>query len=456
LQLASGRKMKGTIVRRFCIGCLVLLAFVFSSTLPSFATSPPTVTPANNYYHDPGSPSVSMTAAAGTIYYTTDGSTPSASSTPFTSAFQIANSMQVNAIAINAGVSSTVTSAFYIVDGHLEFIPPPSAWYLNSFGPAASGKISQWGDVSGNSENAVQATSANQPSIIADSLNGINALTFNGTSSYLQPPSQVFGGTGVTLYAVVNPTTPTASAQIVNYSAATAPDNLIGLGESSAKAAQFTIYNSSGASPTSVTAPSALPTNLYQLIEVVQGDINSTTATMFVNAAQVAQNTAMNPVPAATLTNNIIGRYSGGSEYFKGDIAELICYTTPLTITQRAFVEAYLMQKYQIAMQAPTVPVFSTATSTLTAPAAVAISAQPTSTIRFTTNNTTPTTSSPIYTGPVQINYTQTLKAIAVSNGLSSAVTTATYTLNSTQFPVPATGGPSLQINVSVPAVGIP
>jgi hypothetical protein len=177
---------------------------------------------------------------------------------------------------------------------------------------------------------------------------------------------------------------------------------------------------------------------------------------MFVNAAQVAQNTAMNPVPAATLTNNFIGRYSGGSEYFKGDIAELIVYTTPLTITQRAYMESYLLGKYQIAMQAPTVPVFSTATSTLSAPAAVAISAQPTSTIRFTTNNSTPTASSPIYTGPVQIDYTQTLKAIAVSNGLSSAVTSATYTLNSTQFPVPATGGPSLQINVSVPAVGIP
>jgi hypothetical protein len=362
----------------------------------------------------------------------------------------------VNAIAISAGVSSTVTSAFYVNDSHLNFLAAPNAWYMNSFGPAASGKIPEWGDTSGNSENAVQATSADQPSIVSDSLNGISAITFNGTSTFLQPPSLVFGGTGVTVYAVVNATTPTASAQILNYSGATAPDNLIGLGESTAKAAQFTIYNSAGASPTSVTAPAAMPTNLYELIEVVQGDINSTTATMFVNAAQVAQNTAMNPVPAATLTNNFIGRYSGGSEYFKGDIAELMFYTTPLTPSQRALVQSYLMGKYQIAMQTPTAPAFSTATSTLTAPAAVAISAQPGATIHFTTNNTTPTSSSQIYQGPVRIDYTQTLKAIAISNGLSSAVTSATYTLNSTQFPAPATGGPALQINVSVPSVGIP
>jgi hypothetical protein len=445
-------KMKG-----FRVPGLFLLAVLFSTVLPALATTAPTITPVNSYYTGQGNPSVTITAPAGNIYFTIDGSVPSATSTSYISPFQITSSMQVNAIAINAGVSSTVTSAFYVNDSHLNYLATPNAWYSNSFGPAATGKISEWADTSGNSENAVQATSANQPSIVSGSINGIDGIIFNGTSTYLQPPSLSFGGTGVTIFAVVNATTPTASAQILNYSGATAPDNLIGLSESSAKAAQFTIYNSAGASPTSVTAPTALPTNLYELIEVVQGDINSTTATMFVNAAQVAQNTAMNPVPNATLANNFIGRYSGGSEYFKGDIAEVMVYTTPLTISQRALIESYLMGKYQIAMQTPTAPVFGTATSTLTAPAAVAIAAQPGATIRFTTNNTAPSSSSPVYLGPVQINFTQTLKAIAITNGLSSAVTSATYTLNSTQFPAPAaTGGPSLQINVSVPTVGIP
>jgi hypothetical protein len=164
----------------------------------------------------------------------------------------------------------------------------------------------------------------------------------------------------------------------------------------------------------------------------------------------------MNPIPNATLTNNLIGRYSGGSEYFKGDIAELIIYSSPLSSTQRALIESYLMGKYQIAMQTPTAPVFSTPTSTLAAPTAVAIAAQPSANIFFTTNNSTPSSSSNLYALPVRINNTLTLKAIAISNGISSAVTSATYTLPSTQFPGPETGGPALQINVSVPTVGIP
>jgi hypothetical protein len=457
LKLTSGKAaMESMIAKILLVLCSVLLAFIFSSSMPSLATTPPTITPVNSYYVGQDNPSVTMTAAAGTIYFTTDGSVPSSSSTVYGAPFQITSSMQVNAIAINAGVSSTITSAFYINDSHLNNLATPNAWYSNSFGPAATGKIAEWADTSGNSANAVQATSADQPSIVSNSINGIDAISFNGTATCLQPPSLTFGGTGATIYAVVNATTPTASAQILNYSGATAPDNLIELSESTSKAAQFTVYNSAGASPTSVAAPTALPTNLYSLIEVVQGDINSTTATMFVNGAQVAQNSAMNPIPNAILSNNYIGKYSGGSEYFKGNIAELMVYTTPLTATQRALIEAYLMGKYQIAMQTPTAPVFSNTTSTLTAPIAVAIAAQPSAKIFYTTNNTTPTSSSSSYSGPVRINYTQTLKAIAISNGISSAVTSATYTLNSTQFPAPATGGPSLQINVSAPAMGIP
>jgi hypothetical protein len=424
---------KSIILERFWVLNALLLVFVLGSALPCYATTPPTITPVNSYYTGQGNPSVTMTAAAGTIHFTTDGSAPSSASTVYSSPIPIVSSMQVNAIAINAGVSSTVTSAFYINDAHLLFLATPNAWYLNSFGPAATGKIAEWADISGNSANAVQTTSADQPSIVANSINGIDGISFNGTATCLLPPSIAFGGTGATIYAVVNATTPTASAQILNYSGATAPDNLIGLSESSTKAAQFTVYNSAGASPTSVAAPAALPTNLYELVEVVQGDINSTTATMFINAAQVAQNTAMNPIPAATLTNNYIGRYSGGSEYFKGNIAELMIYTSPLTTVQRGLIESYLLGKYQIAMQTPTAPVFSTATSTLTAPAAVAIAAQPSATIYYTTNNSTPSSTSNLYSGPVRINYTQTLKAIAISNGISSTVTSATYTLNSTQ-----------------------
>jgi hypothetical protein len=51
--------------------------------------------------------------------------------------------------------------------------------------------------------------------------------------------------------------------------------------------------------------------------------------------------------------------------------------------------------------------------------------------IRYTLDNATPTASSTLYTGPITISATCTLKAIAVKEGWpDSAVLTATYTIH--------------------------
>jgi hypothetical protein len=77
-------------------------------------------------------------------------------------------------------------------------------------------------------------------------------------------------------------------------------------------------------------------------------------------------------------------------------------------------------------------PTFSPAPGTYTSVQTVTISGStPGSTIYYTTDGTTPTTSSTKYTGAITVSSTETINAIAVVSGLSnSAVGTGVYTLN--------------------------
>jgi hypothetical protein len=444
---------------------IIFLALLFICTMwqPCLATTPPTISPGTGVYPNASNPGGRVTMSAGTgatIYYTTNGTTPTTSSTVYTAAFTISSSTVVNAIAVVSGVSSSVTTSYIALDTNALAVARTNLlfWYRSDFGVlTSSSQVSQWTDLSGNGDNATQITSADQPSLVNNGINGLPVLSFNGTSDFLTLPSVTFTSSGATFFIVAKPTALVASAQLLDFSGATVPDNLVGISESSSlKAPQFSIFNSAGTSSTTVIGSSALTLNQFQVLEAVQGDINTTTATVFVNGIQAAQNTSMNTVPAVALSKNFIGQYSGAGEYFQGQIAEILAFTGPLTLSQRVAVEAYLSQKYQIPSQVPTAPIISVATATLSGPTQVALSAQPNSIIYFTLDGTAPTTSSLTYNGPINVYYTLTLKAMAVNNAFQSTVSSATYTLNAAQWPAPSAGGPGLQINLTLPSSAIP
>jgi hypothetical protein len=91
-------------------------------------------------------------------------------------------------------------------------------------------------------------------------------------------------------------------------------------------------------------------------------------------------------------------------------------------------------------------PVFSPGPGTYTGAQNVTItSATSGATIRYTTNNTTPsTTNGAVYAGPVNIAANTTLKAIAYKSGLTNSnVTTGTYTINTA--PAGVVGDPGFE-----------
>jgi hypothetical protein len=77
-------------------------------------------------------------------------------------------------------------------------------------------------------------------------------------------------------------------------------------------------------------------------------------------------------------------------------------------------------------------PSFSPPSGTYNAAQTVTIAdTTPGATIYFTTDGTTPTTGSEVYNGPITVNSTETIKAIAGASGYSdSAVMSATYTIS--------------------------
>jgi hypothetical protein len=85
--------------------------------LPPAAT--PSFSPAAGTYPSPRSVSILDSTAGATIYYTTDGSTPTTSSTVYTAPFRVSATTTVKAIAVGGGFSaSAVGSATYTIQKH--------------------------------------------------------------------------------------------------------------------------------------------------------------------------------------------------------------------------------------------------------------------------------------------------------------------------------------------------
>jgi hypothetical protein len=119
-------------------------------------------------------------------------------------------------------------------------------------------------------------------------------------------------------------------------------------------------------------------------------------------------------------------------------------YTGPITVTSSETVNAIATQAgssnsavatavYNINLPAAAAPTFSPVSGTYTGAQTVTIStATPGATIYYTTDGTTPTTSSSVYNGPITVSSSETLEAIAAETGYTqSAVATGKYTINS-------------------------
>lgn len=436
---------------------LGVLTLSLVCALPSYAVNPPVITPSTGVYSTV-QPTVTITGDAGaTFYYTTNGTPATTSSTVYSAPFSIGDTATIRSVAFLSGATSAETIANIQSDENTLGVPRTGLklWVRSDFSPILSGSnITQLNDLSGSApaNNGTQATGSKQATLISPAINGYPSASFNGTSRNYSLANQLTDlTTGFSIFALIKPVG-TATKTFVAFSNA-GPSNLVSL-ETVNTQVRLNAYNGTTASNV-ITPTSSITVGKFQLVDAVHNGAAS--ASISVNGESKISGTVQNLVNVAR-TQNILGANNTVTTYWNGELAELLCYSRAVTETERKNIQAYISNRYQLTTATGTAaPVFSVGTSTLLQPTEVAIAVPYNGTGYITLDGTTPTTSSPVYSKPVRINYTQTLKCLIVANGVSSTVTTATYTLDATKWPAPnAADLRPLQINLQLPTSAIP
>jgi len=100
---------------RFFKAAILLPLLLPAVTMGATILQPPLITPDGDTYDDAVEIAMFSANVGATIYYTTDGATPTAASTPFTFPFTITGNTTVKAIAIKGADDSPVTTEAYVI-----------------------------------------------------------------------------------------------------------------------------------------------------------------------------------------------------------------------------------------------------------------------------------------------------------------------------------------------------
>jgi uncharacterized repeat protein (TIGR03803 family) len=423
-------------------GLMALAAAAHATTVAT-----PAFSPAAGTYTSAQSVKITTTTSGASIRYTTNGTAPtSTTGTVYSSPVSIGATIKLEAIAYKSGdTNSAVTSGTYTIN--LTVAAP-------AFSPAAGTYTSA---------QSVTITTATSGATIRYTTNGTAPTTTSGTV-YSGPVSI---NATTTLEAIAYETgyansTVTSGKYTINLTAAAptfspaagAYSNAQSVTITSATSGATIRYTTNGTAPTTTTGTvysgpvSINATTTLEAIAYETGYANSTVtsgtytltvaspafspaAGTYTSAQTVAITTATSGATIRYTTNGTAPTTTSGT-----------VYSGPVSISATATLEAIAYEtgyanstvtsgKYTINLTAAA-PVFSPAAGAYTSAQSVTItSATSGATIRYTTNGTAPTTTSgTVYSGPVSINATTTLEAIAYETGYAnSTVTSGTYTL---------------------------
>ena len=322
------------------------------------------------------------------IYYTTDGSTPTSSSTLYSEPFTLNATATVKAIAIKSGTSSSVAEKAFT---KIEALTTMDAIFA-----AAT--------TAGNTATDCYITFNNW---IVTGVKNSNAYVTDGTKGLI----------------------------IYQSSHGFAVGNIL----SGTVACKVQLYNGSSELTSLTSTTTGLTVTTGGTVTPVELDASGIAALTGVNTGSVIK------ISGACTTNN--------SKYYVAGVQlynSLYEYDAPTTGKDYNCTGVYLYYKNGnnaaineilprsaadieeiVEEGAPEAPTFSPAAGTYTEVQSVTLSCETQgATIYYTTDGTTPTSSSAVYSSAISVGETMTIKAIAIKNEIESALATAAYTIN--------------------------
>lgn len=402
--------------------------------------------------------------AGASIYYTLDGSTPTAGSTPYSAPISIDQTETVNAIAIASGMEpSAVASAAFTIN--LTAAPTPA------ISPASG---------------TVYTTSLSVT--ISDTLSGakiyytIDGSTPTESSALYTSPVTVTKTSTVKAMAIAAGVAPSAVASATYNRKLAAPSISLAPGTYSAPQT-ITITDAdsdvgkimySACAPGISNCTSSEYTGPFTITSTT--NVNAQAYTYFVGGVDQSDSVnafyTITPAAATPTFSVAAGAYTsaqtvtisdstaGATIYYTTNGAtpttSSAVYSSPITVSSSETLEAIATAKgyatspvasaaYVINLPQAATPTFSTTGGTYTSSQSVTISdTTPGATIYYTTNGTTPTTSSTVYSGPITVSSSETLEAIATASGYAaSPLASAAYIINIPTNPVPVIGSMS-------------
>jgi hypothetical protein len=420
-------------------------------TVSGSVAASPSFSPAGGTYSSAQSVSLSDGTTGATIYYTTNGSTPTASSTQYTGAITVSSSETIKAIAVASGyTNSAVASAAYTISQSVAATPAFSVssgtyssaqtvsltdatsgatiyYTTNGTTPTAS-STKYTGAITVSSSETIEAiavASGYTNSAVASATYIINLTAAatpsfspaGGTYSSAQTVSLTDATSGATIYYTTNGSTPTASSTKYTGAITVAATETI---KAIAVASGYT--NSAVASATYTINLTAAATPVFSPASGTYSSAQSVTMRDGTSGATIYY-TTNGATPTASST-----KYTGAIKMAATETIKAIAVASGYTNS------AVATATYTIKLPVAATPVFSPASGTYSSAQSVTLrDGTSGATIYYTTNGATPTASSTKYTGAIKVAATETIKAIAVASGYTnSAVASATYTINLT------------------------